>query len=75
MNDMQRWAFIEDLFKEMIELCNEIMRQCEEPTPTGERWSDYCTEVGRRRVRSAPICDEEVAQMLEDAKDYLSRGA
>ena len=29
MNDIERWAYIEQLFKDMMKLCDDIMRQCE----------------------------------------------
>jgi len=67
MNDMQRWAFIEDLFKQMIELCNELMRSLEE---------DEVAEWHKTHPTLVPfkISNGEAKKLLENATDYLENG-
>ena len=59
MNEMQLWASIEQMFKDMMKLCDDIVRQCE-----GDM-------VSHLRM---PISPDEAKRLLEDAKEYLRTG-
>ena len=59
MNEMQLWASIEQMFKDMMKLCDDIVRQCE---------GDMVSQL------RMPISPDEAKRLLEDAKEFLREG-